>query len=107
MCLSLRVMSKGPTIIIRGGKPHGRTQIERVIRTRDGKWLSRNLSKRDKLDILMDSSTDAERREVSGILASKLPDSEVLEAIDKMNRWTDGTDEAVRRGKVRRRKGQG
>jgi len=91
-------------VFVRSSKPRVRREIEDAIRSRGGKWLSRNLSERDKLDILMDASPDATRKEVSGILASKLPDREVLGAIDKMNRYTDGSDEAVRRGKKRRKK---
>jgi len=97
-------MGKGPTVFVRRSRPRVRREIEDAVRRQGGRWLSQNLSESDKLDILMDSSPDADRKEVSGILASKLPDGEVLAAIDKMNRYTDGSDEMVKRGKKRRKR---
>lgn len=76
-----------PHILVKGKGRMGRSQTEELIRKADGKTLSRTLSERDKLDILMDSSKDPDRKAISGTLASKLPNEEVLAALDKMNRW--------------------
>ena len=88
---------KAPYGFVRGSKPRSRSQIEEAIENRDGEWLSKNLSERDKLDILHDPSRDSHRRDISGTLASKLPNTEVMDAIDKMNRWKDGSDERGKR----------
>jgi hypothetical protein len=50
-----------------------------------------NISEKDQLDILMDSSKDADRQDASAELAEKLPDRIVLDHLDKMNRWKDKT----------------
>ena len=80
---------RGPMCFVRGGghsaKPRSRSEIEKFIRERSGEEISKTLSESDKLDILHDGSSDSDRREVSGILATKLPDHEVISALKKMN----------------------
>ena len=79
-----------PNIIVRRGKALTRSQAEALIERGSRREIHENLSERDRLDILLDSSHDKERRRISGLLASKVSNKEVLEAVHQINPWKAG-----------------
>lgn len=65
-------------VFVRTGKAKSMEQIHELIRKGKPEEISRQISDSDKMDILFDSKNDHKRREISGALAVKLSNAEVI-----------------------------